>query len=102
VVNRYQRQHCQDQDGAKQACDGCDPDWEAQELVDPPTLNDYSFPLSRMTADMLVSIAGSIAGHILLREASREAMGEGFWERSSEAPQEATISPSPSAKSFSS
>jgi hypothetical protein len=39
-----------------------------------------------MIVDMLVSIAGSIAGYILLREASHEAMGEGFWERSSEAP----------------
>jgi hypothetical protein len=102
VVNGYQRQHCQDQDGAEQACDGCDPDWEARELVDPPTPNDYGFPPSRMTADMPGSTAGSMAGRRSSREASREAMGEGFWERSSEAPQEATISPSPSAESFSS
>jgi hypothetical protein len=102
VVNGYQHQHCQDQDRAEQVCDGCDPNWEAQELVDPLTLNNYSFPLSRMIVDILVSIAGSMAGHISLREASCEAMGEGFWERSSEAPQEATISPSPSTESFSS
>jgi hypothetical protein len=55
-----------------------------------------------MTVDILVSIAGSMAGHTSLREASCEAIGEGFWERSSKALQEATISLSPSAESFSS
>ncbi|EAW22048.1 putative helicase [Aspergillus fischeri NRRL 181] len=89
VVDGYQCQHCQDQ-----ACDGCDPDWEAHEVVDPPTLNDNGFPPSRTTADIPGSMAGSTAGRISSREASREAVGEGFRERSSKAPWEATISPS--------
>ncbi|RHZ43207.1 uncharacterized protein CDV56_101272 [Aspergillus thermomutatus] len=66
VVDGYQRQHCQDQDGAEQACDGCDPDWEGRE-VDPPGVGRSQVPRE--------------AGSMIQRDASPEAPCEAGRQR---------------------
>ncbi|KAH3208545.1 hypothetical protein KXV77_009630, partial [Aspergillus fumigatus] len=69
VVDGYQRQYCQDADPREQACNGCDPNWEQQE-VDPGK-------------------AGSMVVRVAVREAPFEAASMAARAAAREAPFEA-------------
>lgn len=74
VVDRYQQWYCQDADAGEQACNGCDPNLEGQEM-DPP----------RVSCSPVLCVAGSMvaregareaaceSGSMVAREAAREA-----------------------------
>ncbi|KAH2531107.1 hypothetical protein KXW97_000558, partial [Aspergillus fumigatus] len=103
VVDGYQRQYCQDADPREQACNGCDPNWEQQE-VDPGkagsmvvrvAVREAPFEAASMAARAAAREAPFEAASMSARAAAREAP----FEAGSQVPCEAA-SPTPSNNSF--
>ncbi|KAI9034797.1 DEAD/DEAH box helicase [Aspergillus affinis] len=110
TVDGYSRRYCQDSDVHEIACDGCDPDWMAQESMvsvspspGPLASQEASHP-DWMVHESVVSVSSS-PGPLASQEASQEASHQVSQEASHQVSQEVshqishfnTGSPSPSA-----